>query len=186
MEENQCNYDLFEAPNGKEEVINFISIERWIIAAEWIITSSESTARTLGLSMSLGDFLFFSVRLFFCASIWVPYTLVSCWSTFVVVFGTSAAALDNARALKWQDDWGTIYSEQLCINQTKCDCFACKLQIINHLDVVSSVIYGSNYFRCLASFYPFARLSQRKNTALIRFNQTEPRWISIRPSHATQ
>lgn len=65
MEENQCNYDLFEAPNGKEEVINFISIERWIIAAEWIITSSESTARTLGLSMSLGVFLFFSIRFFF-------------------------------------------------------------------------------------------------------------------------
>lgn len=69
--ENQRNYDLFGRERlqmAEEEVINFISIVRWIIAAEWIITSSESTARTLGLSMSLGVFLFICV-LFFSLSL---------------------------------------------------------------------------------------------------------------------
>lgn len=37
------------------EAINFIWIDQWIITAKWNITSSESTARTPGLSMACGQ-----------------------------------------------------------------------------------------------------------------------------------
>lgn len=37
------------------EAINFMRIDQWIITAEWNITSSESTARTPGLSMARGN-----------------------------------------------------------------------------------------------------------------------------------
>lgn len=104
---------------------------------------------------------------------WSPSTKICAYCVYAVrciVCGSGCGIM----YIRWSD-WRVITKKQnLCIqnsyvclracvsahiNQTKCDCYACKLQIINHLWwhrylwYRKCVIYGSNFFRMVKFRY---------------------------------
>lgn len=155
-----CNYAVAQSTsNGLKKWSICYRSNGWIIAAEWNITSSKSTALTRaihtintrwGLSMSSGDSQSFAARLcFHCAhshrihlsrsislplqSLLVRVQCTVCTSTQMCLWCRIYRVIEH-----WtQREAKFMYAKQLCvwvhINHTKCDCYACKLQIINHL-----------------------------------------------------